>query len=92
MLPPSVDRWLSVITAHHWFDVSLGPHPVIQLNSVCVCELDNRLEELQGKYHQEMDERKRLETELKVLQVKVSTTDVPFYHTIRWVFIHILQS
>ena len=40
-----------------------------------VCELDNRLEELQGKYSQEVDERKRLETELKVLQVKVSTTD-----------------
>uniref|UniRef100_A0A8C4ZIH5 Centromere protein F n=1 Tax=Gadus morhua TaxID=8049 RepID=A0A8C4ZIH5_GADMO len=32
---------------------------------------DNRLEELQGKYSQEVDERKRLETELKVLQVKM---------------------
>lgn len=35
--------------------------------------IDNRLEELQEKYSQEVEERKRLETELKVLQVKVST-------------------
>lgn len=34
--------------------------------------IDNRLEELQEKYNQEFEERKRLETELKVLQVKVS--------------------
>lgn len=34
---------------------------------------DNRLEDLQEKYSQELEERKRLETELKVLQVKVST-------------------
>lgn len=34
--------------------------------------IDNRLEELQEKYNQEYEERKRLETELKVLQVKVS--------------------
>lgn len=33
--------------------------------------IDNRLEELQEKYNQEFEERKRLETELKVLQVKV---------------------
>lgn len=40
--------------------------------------LDNRLEELQEKYSQEVEERKRLETELKVLQVKVRTFSV-FY-------------
>lgn len=34
--------------------------------------VDNRLEELQKKYYQEVEERKKLETELKVLQVKVS--------------------
>lgn len=34
--------------------------------------IDNRLEELQEKYNQEFEERRRLETELKVLQVKVS--------------------
>lgn len=34
--------------------------------------IDNRLEELQKKYNQEVEERKKLETELKVLQVKVS--------------------
>lgn len=34
--------------------------------------IDNRLEELQEKYNQEVEERKRLESELKVLQVKVS--------------------
>lgn len=34
---------------------------------------DNRLEELQEKYSQEVEERKRLETELKILQVKVRT-------------------
>lgn len=33
--------------------------------------IDNRLEEFQEKYNQEFEERKRLETELKVLQVKV---------------------
>lgn len=38
-----------------------------------LCSIDNRLEELQEKYSQEVEERKRLETELKVLQVKVST-------------------
>lgn len=38
----------------------------------CLCCSDNRLEELQEKYNQEVEERKRLETELKVLQVKVS--------------------
>lgn len=32
---------------------------------------DNKLEELQEKYSQEVEERKRLETELKVLQVKL---------------------
>ncbi|XP_039467685.1 centromere protein F-like [Oreochromis aureus] len=32
---------------------------------------DNRLEELQEKYNQEVEERKRLESELKVLQVKL---------------------
>lgn len=37
-----------------------------------LCAADNRLEELQEKYSQEVEERKRLETELKVLQVKVS--------------------
>lgn len=37
-----------------------------------LCSIDNRLEELQEKYSQEVEERKRLETELKVLQVKVS--------------------
>lgn len=37
-----------------------------------LCILDNKLEELQEKYNQEVEERKRLETELKVLQVKVS--------------------
>lgn len=37
-----------------------------------MCFIDNRLEELQEKYNQEVEERKRLETELKVLQVKVS--------------------
>lgn len=37
-----------------------------------LCSLDNRLDELQEKYSQEVEERKRLETELKVLQVKVS--------------------
>ena len=36
--------------------------------------IDNRLDELQEKYNQEVEERKRLETELKVLQVKVSKT------------------
>lgn len=34
---------------------------------------DNKLEELQEKYSLEVEERKRLETELKVLQVKVRT-------------------
>lgn len=33
---------------------------------------DNKLEELQEKYNLEVEERKRLETELRVLQVKVS--------------------
>ncbi|XP_063040363.1 centromere protein F isoform X2 [Engraulis encrasicolus] len=32
---------------------------------------DSKLEELQGKYSQEVEERKRLEAELKVLQVKL---------------------
>ncbi|KAG7251002.1 hypothetical protein CRUP_034491, partial [Coryphaenoides rupestris] len=32
---------------------------------------DNRLEDLQEKYNHEVEERKRLETELKVLQVKM---------------------
>lgn len=35
--------------------------------------IDNRLDELQEKYNQEVEGRKRLETELKVLQVKVRT-------------------
>lgn len=34
--------------------------------------IDDRLEELKEKYNQEVEERKRLETELKLLQVKVS--------------------
>lgn len=34
--------------------------------------IGDRLEELQKKYNQEVEERKKLETELKVLQVKVS--------------------
>ena len=38
-----------------------------------LCSIDNRLEELQEKYSQEVEERKRLEAELKVLQVKVGT-------------------
>lgn len=39
---------------------------------------DNRLQELQEKYNQEVEERKRLETELKILQVKVSTFSVTY--------------
>lgn len=35
--------------------------------------IESRLEELQEKYSQEVEERKRLEAELKVLQVKVSS-------------------
>lgn len=34
--------------------------------------IDNRLEDLKEKYNLEVKERKKLETELKVLQVKVS--------------------
>ena len=35
---------------------------------------ESRLEDLQEKYSHEVEERKRLETELKVLKVKVSST------------------
>lgn len=38
-----------------------------------MCATDNRLEDLQDKYNHEVEERKRMETELKVLQVKVGT-------------------
>uniref|UniRef100_A0A3Q0RL32 Centromere protein F n=1 Tax=Amphilophus citrinellus TaxID=61819 RepID=A0A3Q0RL32_AMPCI len=38
---------------------------------LCLAFIDNRLEELQEKYSQEVEERKRLETELRVLQVKL---------------------
>lgn len=48
---------------------------ILMLN--CLHFLDNRLEELQEKYNQEVEERKRLETELKVMQVKVSKSLIP---------------
>lgn len=48
----------------------------LYLSQTCVYlfSIDNRLDELQEKYNQEVEERKRLETELKGLQVKVSKT------------------
>lgn len=42
------------------------------------CFTDNRLEDLQEKYSQEVEERRRLESELKLLQVKVSTLFILF--------------
>ena len=35
--------------------------------------LDSRLEDLQERYNHELEERKRLEAELKIMQVKVSS-------------------
>lgn len=52
---------------------------------------DNRLEELQEKYNQEAEERKRLETELKILQVKVSTFSVTYYSPFAFVSLRLLK-
>lgn len=49
-------------------DVRLNPHPCLHL--------DSRYEELKEKYSREVEERKRLETELKAWKAKVSVWQV----------------
>lgn len=52
---------------------------------------DNRREELQEKYNQEVEKRKSLETELKILQVKVSTFSVTYCSPFAFVSVWLLK-
>lgn len=72
---------LSKILVSFTYYIIVYMMPPVLLASVTLgfCLPDNRLEELQEKYSQEVEERKRLETELKILQVKVRTFSVSYY-------------